>query len=117
MELSLLVLKTHQPDQLRDFYQDLGLTFQEEQHGKGPVHFSTTIGQTVLEIYPLTKSVEKADTSTRLGFRISGLEQVIFQVKEKGRHILSEPQHQEWGFTAIVKDPDGRSIELIENGI
>lgn len=35
--LTLLVLKTRQVEQLRRFYQTLGLEFAEEQLGKGPV--------------------------------------------------------------------------------
>lgn len=112
MQLSLLVLKTSQVERLRDFYQALGFSFQEEKHGNGPIHFSATIQDTVLEIYPLPKSMQQADTTTRLGFRIAKLHETIQHIEEQGGQIISVPKQTEWGYTAIVKDPDGRSVEL-----
>jgi lactoylglutathione lyase len=38
VSLTLLVLKTRQVEQLRAFYQSLGVDLIEEQHGHGPVH-------------------------------------------------------------------------------
>jgi lactoylglutathione lyase len=114
MQLSLLVLKTNQAEQVKDFYQGLGVAFQEEKHGNGPIHFSATIQHTVIEIYPLPKTVQQADTTTRLGFRIENLDVTLQQVREKGGEIVSEAKQTEWGYAAIVKDPDGRSVELMQ---
>jgi lactoylglutathione lyase len=114
MHLSLLVLKTNQVEQVRDFYQGLGLAFQEEKHGNGPIHFSASIQDTVVEIYPLPKAVQQADTTTRLGFRIENLNATIQKLKEKGGKVVSEAQETQYGYAAIVKDPDGRSVELTQ---
>jgi hypothetical protein len=40
VSLTLLVLKTRQVEQLRLFYQTLGVELVQEQHGKGPVHYA-----------------------------------------------------------------------------
>jgi predicted enzyme related to lactoylglutathione lyase len=114
MHLSLLVLKTDQIEQVRNFYQGLGLAFQEEKHGNGPIHFSARIQDTVVEIYPLPKAVPQADMTTRLGFRIENLDATIQKLKEKGGKVVSEAQPKGSGFAAIVKDPDGRSVELTQ---
>ncbi|MBO9703426.1 MAG: VOC family protein [Sporocytophaga sp.] len=111
-EISLLVLKTRQLQLLVDFYSTLGLSFQEEKHGSGPTHFSCSIGKFVLEIYPLPKSVAVADSTTRLGFSVNNLDEIIKKLKDNNSQIVSEPVNNEWGYSAIVKDPDGRSIEL-----
>ena len=114
MHFSLLVIKTSQPERVRDFYEGLGLQFREECHGKGPVHFAATVRDTVFEIYPLPKSVAQADATTRLGFRIPSLDLIIGALKAAGVAVVSEPQHSEWGYRAVVKDPDGRSVELTQ---
>jgi len=49
MSLSLVVLKSLQIDPLKSFYRTLGIDFVEEQHGKGPIHFSAQIGDTLPE--------------------------------------------------------------------
>ncbi len=68
MQLSLVVIRTHQPERVKGFYEALGLQFREEKHGNGPVHFSAGVGQTVFEVYPLPTSIEKVDATTRLSF-------------------------------------------------
>ena len=47
--LTLVVLKTRQVEQLRLFYQTLGIALSEEQHGRGPVHFAGRAGDVVIE--------------------------------------------------------------------
>ncbi|WP_028980550.1 VOC family protein [Sporocytophaga myxococcoides] len=111
-EISLLVLKTRQLQLLIDFYSTLGLFFQEEKHGNGPIHFSCSIGKFVLEIYPLPKSIEIADNTTRLGFSVNNLDEVIKKLRDTNFQIISEPANNEWGYSAIAKDPDGRVVEL-----
>ena len=60
--LSLLVLKTHQVEILRRFYAALGITFQQEKHDEGPIHFAGQLGETVFEIYPLAPDRESDTT-------------------------------------------------------
>lgn len=49
---NVYVIKTAQPEEVQRFFEALGLTFQEEKHGKGPTHFSCERNGYVLEIYP-----------------------------------------------------------------
>jgi predicted enzyme related to lactoylglutathione lyase len=112
MQLSLVVIKTNQTQLVKSFYEALGLQFGEERHGNGPLHFSAHVGQTVFEIYPLPKSIEKADPTTRLGFTVEGLDETIRRLKAAGVPVATEPKRTEWGYGAVVKDPDGRSVEL-----
>lgn len=51
-----------------------GLHFKFHRHGKGPFHYSSEQNGFVFEIYPLTKSMERADNSTRIGLEIENLE-------------------------------------------
>ena len=111
--LTLLVLKTLEVDRLLAFYQTLGFRFVEEQHGKGPVHYSATIGAMVFEIYPAA-AVESVDSATRLGFEMANLAETVESLRSAGTPIISEPKETRWGARAVVRDPDGRAVELYQ---
>ncbi len=55
----ILVINTDEMEKTKAFFEAMGLTFVEEQHGKGPVHFAAEVDDNVLEIYPLNKYGEK----------------------------------------------------------
>lgn len=112
MDIRLLVLRTGDIKRLADFYSLFGLTFDYHKHGNSPFHYSATIGQTVLEIYPLTKSQTEADKNLRLGFSIDNFDQTILALKELQIPFLLEPTQTDFGFMAIISDPDERKIEI-----
>jgi lactoylglutathione lyase len=99
--LRLIVLKTRDLDKLKAFYEALGITFAKEQHGKGPMHYAGQLGTTVLELYPLPHDITVADTTTRLGFCVGSLKDVLTRL---GATV------------AVVRDPDGRTVELYQEG-
>lgn len=112
MDIRLLVLRTADIKRLAEFYSLLGLSFEYHTHGGSPYHYSATIRQMVLEIYPLAKGQEEADKNVRLGFDIDNFDETIKLLKEKEIQFSSEPALTEFGFMTIVVDPDGRKIEL-----
>lgn len=111
--LSLLVLKTHQMEAVRRFYAALGVEFQQEKHEKGPIHFSGPMGNTVLEIYPLPPD-RTSDATTRLGVVVDDLSQVLETLVAKGLIGRKQPQETEWGLLVMLRDPDGRAVELTQ---
>lgn len=117
MELRLLVLRTTDTKKLADFYSLFGLTFDYHKHGNSPFHYSASIGQTVLEIYPLTKSQTVADENLRLGFGIDNFDQTVLTLKELQVPFSLEPTQTDFGFMTIIADPDGRKIELYNSAI
>ena len=112
MRLNLLVIRTSNVALLKDQYEKLGFKFDYHQHGKGPFHYASEHNGFVFEIYPLTKSQEKADNSIRIGFDIPNLEGTIKNLENSTWKILSKPTQTAWGFTALVQDLDGRKVEL-----
>lgn len=112
MDVRLLVLRTSETKRLAGFYSVLGLTFEYHEHGNSPYHYSAKIGQTILEIYPLTKSQTEADENLRLGFGIDNFDTTVENLKAAGFVFSSEPTQTDFGFMTIVVDPDGRKIEL-----
>ena len=112
--LKLLVLRTPEPDRLRRFYEHLGIDFAEECHGTGPPHFAGRVGDAVLELYPLSNRGVAVDSTLRLGFSVTDLSEAIQSLKADGVSIVSGPKTTPWGNCAVVRDPDGRSVELYE---
>jgi predicted enzyme related to lactoylglutathione lyase len=112
MEIRLLVIRTSTIAKLADFYAFLGLTFEYHKHGNSPYHYAAPVGNTILEIYPLAKNQTEADKELRLGFALDDFENIITTLKDKGVEFVSEPIQTDYGFMAIIKDPDGRRIEL-----
>jgi hypothetical protein len=112
--LRLLVLKTNRVEDLRAFYQGLGIALSLEQHGKGPPHFAGQVGPCVLEVYPLPKPAGGPDTTTRLGFAVADLGRVLEDLRNAGTPVLSPLQELALGTRAVVQDPDGRAVELYQ---
>ncbi len=112
MELRLLALRTSDTKRLADFYGVLGMKFEYHKHGNGPYHFSASIGETVFEIYPLLKNQLETDKGLRLGIAIDDFERRISTLKNLHVPFLTEPTQTDFGFMAIISDPDERKIEL-----
>ena len=110
--LTLLVIRSPDIETLKAFYEKIGLIFRQEQHKKGPPHYSSLIGETVFEIYPLYQG-ETAD-KTRLGFKVNNLDGVVARLIAYDYRVLSPPKHTDYGYCSIVKDPDGRTVELYQ---
>jgi len=109
---NLLVIKTRQLEATQQFYSKLGINFEKHQHGKGPIHYAAELGQLVFEVYPLPNDQKITDTSTRLGFQVEQLDDLLTQLTL--HQILKEAHESEWGYQALVCDPDGRKVELTQ---
>ena len=114
VSFTLLVLKTRQVDRLRTFYTALGLTLVEERHGRGPLHYAGRVGEMVIELYPLPDGAGEVDTTTRLGFAVVNLNEVVHALEAIGAPVVTPPQETPWGDRAVVRDPDGRAVELYQ---
>lgn len=112
MKLKLLVIRSKDIHLLVSFYKQLGLEFEYHQHGKGPMHYSCLIDDVVFELYPLLKDQKEVDSSTRIGFEVENLDRTIERLKKENTLIIQMPQKSSFGYTAVVKDPDGRKLEL-----
>lgn len=109
--LNLVVLRAREPERLARFYGNLGLRFEEEQHGAGPRHHACDLGGAVLEIYPLEDDAD-ATTGTRIGFTVDHVDAVVRQVGTGA--VLTPPRVTKWGKRAVLQDPEGHRVELVE---
>jgi catechol 2,3-dioxygenase-like lactoylglutathione lyase family enzyme len=105
--INLIVLRCADVERAREFYEALGLVLVAEQHGGGPRHYSTTIGGTVLELYPRGAAETRG---LRLGLSLSDLAAAVGAVgRTGGRVVRTDAAPTPF---AIVEDPDGHTIEL-----
>lgn len=114
--LKLLVLRSANIEATKDFYSILGIDFKLEKHGKGPEHYAGLIDGFVLEFYPIT-GVLQEDHQIRLGFQVSGLDEILELVGPSQGSILKSAHDTPHGRKALIKDPDGRSVELYEKSV
>lgn len=112
-KLSLLVLYTNNIEATRDFYAAIGLSFHDEQHGKGPRHYAATLAGTVFEIYP--QQGAELIGNLRLGFDVQSLDQTLTTIRRRNVTVLSEPRDSPWGRRAVVSDPNGNRVELTQH--
>jgi len=68
----------------------------------------------VIEVYPLPDDGRPVDSSTRLGFAVENVAEVIQALAGIGTTVVKPPKETTWGLQAVVKDPDGRSVELTQ---
>jgi lactoylglutathione lyase len=113
--LSLVVIRAKDMDRLGRFYAALGLHFTRHRHGKGPEHLSSTLGETVFEIYPVTDEHEST-SATRLGFSVPSLADALGHLRGLDATVLVEPADTPFGRRAVVKDFEGHKVELYEKG-
>ncbi|HEX3799506.1 MAG TPA: VOC family protein [Verrucomicrobiae bacterium] len=111
--LSLVVIRAQNIDKLADFYAALGFHFTRHRHGNGPEHLSSTIGETVFEIYPCIDPMEST-ASTRLGFSVPSLSSTLGKLRNLHATVLAGPADTPFGRRAVVKDFEGHKVELYE---
>lgn len=107
------------PDVTRQFYETLGLTFVEEKHGEGPVHYACDFRGAVLEIYPLRAGVSiKPCDVVGAAFPVAEFDKTVAALKamdlKPGKVVIYLEERR---LRAVsVRDPDGRLIRLLESG-
>jgi lactoylglutathione lyase len=114
MELKLIVIRSKDPQALSLFYGLIGVEFEYHKHGTSPMHYSGRLGSAILELYPLAKSQREVDLFLRLGIAVDNFEATILRLKSENVPFESEPSNTEFGFRAIVKDPEGRKVEIYQ---
>ncbi len=109
--LSLVVLRSADLPRAEAFYSLLGIAFGRERHGSGPEHLAGRLGSLVFELCPLEGG---GTTSVRLGFHIASVKETVAKLAGAGARIVTPPTDGTWGLRAVVADPDGHRIELVE---
>ena len=109
--LNLLFLRCRDVDASRAFYECLGMTFAKHRHGSGPEHYAHEDDRGVFELYPATPDAP-AD-ATGLGFGATDLAATADRLRAAG-FAPGPTADRPWGRTFVVRDPDGRRVEVKE---
>ena len=110
--LSLVVIRSTDLDRAARFYAALGVRLLRERHGAGPEHLAAETGGVVFEVYPPGEAGGTA--GVRLGFRVPSVAAALDAVRLAGGAVLAPAGNSPWGMRAVVTDPDGHRIELLE---
>ena len=111
--LNLVVLRSLDMTKAAEFYSRLGLCFTRHQHGKGPEHFAAELDGGVFELYPASPD-GPSTLGTRVGFSVPSLDAVIAALGDFPGAIVSPSKDSQWGRRAVVADPDGHLVELLQ---
>ena len=106
--LNLLVLRCANIERSKSFYEIFGMAFQKEQHGNGPAHYACQDERGVFEIYPTESG---APDQTGLGFLTGDLDG-LHMLLRRNQFAPREIRDTELGRMFVVRDPDGRRIEV-----
>jgi hypothetical protein len=113
--LNLVVLRSADVERASAFYSKLGLNFTKHRHGAGPEHYSAELAGAVFELYPQSAD-GSSSLGTRIGFTVSSVDDVIKALGDYPNVVISPAKDSEWGRRAVVADPDGHRIELLQAG-
>jgi lactoylglutathione lyase len=110
-KLSLIVIYAADISKSKEFYETLGLSFTSEKHHRGPAHFSCQFGDAVFELYP-SKDADSVTYPMRLGFQVDSVDTTLVRLKNAGIEPVTSPQESPMGRRAVIRDPDGNTIEI-----
>ena len=121
MKISLLVLRCRDIEKSKRFYECMELEFEKNKHGNGPEHYTHASDyETVVELYP-ARTDEPVDR-TGLGFEVSHLNGTLDVLTSRGfsPELIEESKlnaESELDHRYLVRDPDGRRVEVKWAGI
>lgn len=108
----ITLLTAQNIDKIKEFYECLGLEFVLEKHNQGPVHFSCSFKDTLIEIY--SQSDTQRD-KTMFIVTVDNIEDSLKNILECGGKILETTHLSGKNKRAIIEDPDGRVIRIYCN--
>ena len=111
--LNLVVLRSPDIARAAEFYSRLGLRFAQHRHGNGPEHFAAELLGGVFELYPLAAD-GPSTLGTRVGFKVPSVDAAISALSDYPNALVAAPRDSEWGRRAVIADPDGHRIELLQ---
>jgi lactoylglutathione lyase len=110
--LGLIVFRTKNIHKVIAWYGAIGVEIVKEKHENTKSTYTADLEGLVLEFLPLTEEMPAPEPNVRLGFVVQDLDKTLADLKPLGTVTINPPQSTSRGFRAVVRDPDGRSIEL-----
>lgn len=113
--LTSIIINTGHPEAMLQFYTRLGLEFECKQISKGGQCHKAFIGPVELTLYTVKETAGRKSPDLQLTLRIANLDATVEDLNRiDGVQCLMDPTLLPDGKKAILLDPDGRAIELVE---
>lgn len=99
------------------FYRAVGVPLEDELHEEGPRHLACELGPVHFAIYASTDGRGEAPNRSvsggmQVGLQLEDLDTVHSALRAIGADVLIAPEDVPWGRRMVVRDPDGRPLEL-----
>ena len=104
IKLELIVLKSHEIEIIKSFYENIGISFLKEKHGNGIEHYSSLNIEPAIEIYPSNKN-EKNHIC--LFLKVKNIESYVDMYLKKNKI-----KYEVVGNRVYLRDPDDNRIEV-----
>ncbi len=116
-EIASLVLFAADTGVTGEFYRAIGLDLEEELHEEGSaVHLAVELGPVHFAIYEAATpghAPERRSVGDMFpGFYVGSLDDVTTALRRLGAPIIREHEDMPWGCRIVVRDPDGRAVEV-----
>lgn len=113
MRISSLVLYAVDVTATAEFYRQLGVEF----HPAGPGRLVADVGGCRFAISPASSgdTARQGGAGTVMpGIDVDSVDTAIGRVIAAGGMILRAAETLDWGRRAVLSDPDGRAVEIVE---
>lgn len=113
--ITSITIMTPQLQDMLAFYRIIGFDFVAQKVDKGSELFRAHQESLEFSLYASQQVAKSQTPSLQLGFKVSDLDNIVEKmIKIPGVHCILDPTELPDGKRAIVLDPDGHSIDLIE---
>lgn len=114
--LSSIIINTAHPEAMLKFYGRVGLTFEAKQVSKGGQCHKAYLGGVELTFFAVKETARPRSPDLQLTIRVTQLEEMVAELATiPGVECLLDPTVLPDGKKAILLDPDGRAVELVES--
>ncbi len=116
-DLGALILFTDNLETVVKFYTAIGAPLELEDHGDDRLHYACELGQSHFAIFESSSGAAaefRSGGSSLTGFTVNSLEDALEASKSMKTEIIQGPTEYPWGWRALMKDPDGRVLELFQ---
>ncbi|HZQ90522.1 MAG TPA: VOC family protein [Terriglobales bacterium] len=109
-KLGLIMVVVKDMKRSTAFYRDvLGLSVRFES----PEWTQLDAGNIGVGLHGQSQQLHSDKTNAvQFGFYVDDVQKTVADLKKKGVHVVMEPKKEDFGWLAIIADPDGYHIQL-----
>ena len=116
LNITSITINTADLEPMLSFYSGLGLCFEQVKVSKGSSVHKSQVNGIEFSIFEITQVARKSAPSLQLSFQVCDVKEMVTKLLTIP-HVMCvlDPIELEGTMKAIMIDPDGHSVELIES--